>query len=170
VNNRFAHTRYELKRQFWKLAGANVRVFDPQGNLAFFAHQKAWKLKEDFRIYGDEAKTIELIRIGARKILDFSGTYDVFDGTTNEKIGAFKRKGMKSAFLRDNWILMDAQDREVGQIIENQALLAFLRRWVELVAFLSPQSYDFEVQGRKGGGASAALQSLHLQDDSRLLS
>src|SRR5829696_6120678 len=67
VNNRFAHTRYELKRQFWKLGGANVRVFDPQGNLAFFAHQKAWKLKEDFRIYGDEAKTIELIRIGARK-------------------------------------------------------------------------------------------------------
>ena len=43
---------------------------------------------------------VELLSIQARQIIDFSAAYDVYDGSTGSKVGALKRKGMKS-ILRD---------------------------------------------------------------------
>jgi uncharacterized protein YxjI len=141
----FMHNHYLLKRQFFKLLGQNFRIFDPQGQMVLFSHQKAFKLREDIRIYGDEAKTHELLSIQARQILDFSAAYDVVDMTTKEKVGAFKRKGWTS-IIRDKWIVMDSQDREIGTIEEDHVALALVRRFLTA---LIPQNYDLVMNGRK---------------------
>ncbi len=138
LGKRYAHTQYLLRKQMLKLLGASFRIYDPSGNLAFYVHQKAFKLREDIRVYADEAKTTEMLVISARQIMDFNAAYDVVDSLTGQKIGAFKRKGW-SSMIRDEWIVMDNADREIGKVIEDNPALAIVRRFL---TNLIPQNFD----------------------------
>jgi uncharacterized protein YxjI len=139
----FQHNQYLVRRKVFTIAGAKFHVFDPAGNLVFFSKMKAFKLREDIRLYGDESMSRELLLIKARQIIDFSAAYDVFDAATREKVGVFKRKGLKS-ILRDEWFIMDAGDREIGVIREDSLLKSLLRRFL---TNLIPQTYHAEIQG-----------------------
>jgi uncharacterized protein YxjI len=139
----FGHNQYLVRRKVFTLAGAKFHVFDPAGNLVFFSKMKAFKLREDIRLYRDENMGEELLLIQARQIIDFSAAYDVFDSKTSEKIGVFKRKGLKS-ILRDEWFIIDASDREIGTIREDSMLRALLRRFL---TNLVPQTFHAEIQG-----------------------
>ncbi len=139
----FGQNQYLVRRKVFTLAGAKFHVFDAAGNLAFFSKMKAFKLREDIRLYRDESMSDELLLIKARQIIDFSAAYDVFDPKTQQKIGAFKRKGMKS-ILRDEWIIMDATDHEIGTLREDSMFKALLRRFL---INLIPQTYHAEIQG-----------------------
>ena len=141
--NPFSHSTYLLRKQFFKVFGGSFRIYNPTGELAFFASMKAFKLKEDITIHPDEKKSSELLRIKARHIIDFSAAYDVFDSAANEKIGAFKRRGFKS-LLKDEWIIMDTADNEVGIIQEDSWAMAILRRFL---TNLIPQSFHGDVGG-----------------------
>jgi uncharacterized protein YxjI len=141
----FGYNQYLVRRKVFTFAGAKFHIFDPSGNLVFFSRMKAFKLREDIRLYHDENMSEELLLIKARQIIDFSATYDVFDARTREKIGVFKRKGLKS-ILRDEWFIMDASDREIGVIREDSLLKALLRRFL---TNLIPQTYHAEIQGLK---------------------
>lgn len=132
-----AAIEYTIRRKLFVLLGATFTITRDE-KLIGICQQKAFKLKEDLRVYGDEAKTKEVVRILARNIIDFSAAYDVFDATTNTKVGALKRKGWAS-MLRDSWIVLDPNDQEIGKISEDSALLAFIRR--SIFAFI-PQSYS----------------------------
>ena len=134
--------RFELKRQFFKLVGSNFRVFDSSERLVLFSHQHGFKLKEDIRVYSDESKAVEVLSIKARQVMDFSAAYDVVETATGQKVGALKRKGWKSV-LRDEWIVMDANDRDVAKVIEDSAFMALLRRFA---TNLIPQNYDMLLQ------------------------
>lgn len=134
----FAHQTYLLKRQFFKLLGANLRVYDPAGNMVLFVHQKAFKLREDIRVYADEAKTQEILTIKARQIIDFSAAYDVTDAISGIKVGALRRKGWTS-ILRDAWEVLDANDQPIAKITEDNMLLALIRRFLVNIV---PQGYD----------------------------
>ena len=114
----FQQTNYLVRKKILKMVGAAFHIYDPSGNVAFYSKQKAFKLKEDIRVYTGEDMQTEVLTILARQIIDFSAAYDVVDPTTNVKVGALKRKGMKS-IVRDEWIIMDAQDREIGLIQED---------------------------------------------------
>lgn len=140
--NPFSHTRYMVRKQFLKLFGGTFRIYDPYGNLALFADMKAFKLREDIRLYSNEAKTEELLTIKARNILDISTTYDVFDPKTQQKVGALRRKGIKS-IIKDEWIILDSLDQEAGYIREDSLLMALLRRFI---TNLIPQSYDGSIK------------------------
>jgi len=109
--------------------------------------QKAFKLKEDITVYGDESKNVELMKIKARSIIDFSAAYDVTDANTGSKIGALKRKGMKS-ILKDEWDILDANDQSIGIVQENSMLLALLRRFL---TNLIPQKFTLSVGGQEVG-------------------
>lgn len=139
--DRFGHPQYLVKRKILKLFGAHFHVHGPDGEVVFFSNMKAFKLKEDIRIYSDETMAEELLLIQARRIVDFSAAYDVIDAKTSEKVGALKRKGWKS-MLRDEWILMDAADNEVGKVLEDSTLFALLRRFA---TNLIPQNYGVHV-------------------------
>jgi len=113
---------------------------------------KAFKLKEDIRLYTGEDMRTEVLTVKARSIIDFSAAYDVFDPVKNEKVGALKRKGLKS-ILKDEWIVMDSTDRELGTISEESTFLAVIRRFVPFVALLLPQQYHVQM----GGGPVASF-------------
>jgi uncharacterized protein YxjI len=141
----FQQTNYLVRKKIFKMFGAAFNIYDPSGNVAFYSKQKAFKLKEDIRIYTGEDMQTEVLTILARQILDFSAAYDVVDPATNTKVGALKRKGMKS-IVRDEWIIMDAQDREIGSIQEDSLALALIRRFG---ANLIPQKYNGMVDGKQ---------------------
>jgi uncharacterized protein YxjI len=145
MGDRFAYSTYLIRRKVFKLAGGAFHIFDPQGQLVMYSHMKAFKLKEDIRLFTGEDMREELLAIHARTVLDFSATYDVTDSQTGEKLGALRRKGMRS-LLRDEWLLLDTTDREVGLIREDSLGKALLRRFL---TNLVPQSFDAEMAGRK---------------------
>ena len=66
----------------------------------------------------------------------------------SERLGAFKRKGWKS-LMRDEWVMMDAADQDVGVIKEDSAGRAALRRLMAFAAInLIPQKYHCEIDGK----------------------
>lgn len=134
----FPHEVYLLRRKVFKLLGGAFHIYAPDGTLAAYSQQKAFKLKEEVRIFADEAMTRPLLLIKARSVLDFSATYDVTDARDGARIGGFRRKGMKS-IVSDEWTLLDAAEREIGSIREDNLALALLRRLVA-GAWL-PQTY-----------------------------
>jgi hypothetical protein len=150
ANVAFQQNEYLVRRKILALVGAKFYIHDQQGNVIGFSKQKAFKLKEDIRIFTDEQMTHELISIKARKVLDISSAYDVVDSATQQRIGVLKRKGIKSAFLRDEWTVMDANESPIGLIKEDSTLLALIRRHV---TNLVPQTYDFELGGQMVGKA-----------------
>ncbi len=135
----FSGNVYRIRQKILTLVAQKFYVEDGSGAVIGFCKQKAFKLKEDIRLYTDESMTSELLSIQARSIIDFSVAFDVVDSVTGEKVGALKRKGWKS-ILKDEWILMDTMDQEIGRIKEDSALLATIRR---LVTNLIPQKYVF---------------------------
>jgi hypothetical protein len=134
------HDTYVIRRKFLKLFGNEFRVFDPTEKEILFSRQKAFKLREDIRVWTGEDMQTEVLWIQARQIVDFSAAYDVIDSTTGMKVGAFKRKGLKSV-VRDEWILMDANDREVGIFQEDSVGMAILRRFINWI----PQKFHMTV-------------------------
>lgn len=140
LDPRFRHQRYLLQKQFWKMLGAAFRIYDPQGQLAFYSKQKAFKIKEDIRVFTDEAMTHEILTIKARSIMDFSAAYDVTDSRTGQKIGTLRRKGFRS-IIQDEWQILDAYDREMGTIKEDSTVLAVIRRFIDYASLFIPQKF-----------------------------
>lgn len=132
---------FVIRRKVLKLFGAAFYIRDPAGSLIGYCKQRAFKLKEDIRIYADEACTSEWITIKARSIIDFGSTYDVArpDGRV---LGSLRRRGLASTFVRDSWLVFDAGGREVAQVREDGSALPVLRRFVDFVAVLFPQRYS----------------------------
>lgn len=139
--------QYLIRRKIMKLLGADFRVFDSHemNNEIMFSHMKAFKLKEDIRLYKDESKAEELVTIKARNIIDFSAAYDIMDAKTEQKLGAMKRKGMAS-ILRDEWQIMDIEDNVIGFVKEDSGAMAIFRRFV---SGLIPQRFDVTIGDKK---------------------
>lgn len=137
-SNPFGYSSYAIHKQFLKVFGGVFRIYEPSGGLVLYVHMKEFKLKEEIHVYTDENKTSEVLTIQARSIVDFSAAYDVVDSLTQQKIGVLKRKGLKSTFLHDEWLIMDANDLEIGLIKEDSVILALIRRHV---TNLVPQSF-----------------------------
>jgi len=141
MNAIFQFPTYLLKRQAIALAG-KFRFYDPAGRLVMFSEQKMFRLREDIRVFSDENKSQEVLSVKARQIIDFSAAYDVVDTAMNQKVGALRRKGLRS-ILRDEWEVLDANDNVIGKLFEDSVGLALLRRLV-LGSWL-PQNYDMTV-------------------------
>lgn len=143
ASGRLGQSRYMIRRKFFKLFGGAFHIYDEAGNVAFYSKMKAFKLKEDLRIYSGEDMQEELITIQARSILDFGATYDVTDAATGERVGALRRKAL-SSMLRDTWLVLDVDGQEVGRIEEDSMLLALVRRFL---TNLIPQTFTGTLGG-----------------------
>ncbi|MBT3337380.1 MAG: hypothetical protein HN560_16180 [Anaerolineae bacterium] len=140
MHSAFIHNKYLLKRQAIAMTG-KFRFYDPNGQLVMFSEQKMFKLREDIRVYADEAKMQEVLSIKARSIVDFSAAYDVVDATNNEHVGTLRRKGLRS-MLRDEWEVLNPAGQVIGSLFEDSMQLALLRR---LLASIIPQNYDISI-------------------------
>ncbi len=132
-----AQVEFLVRRKFFTLFGAAFHVYNSKGGLIGYSKQKAFKLKEDIRVFTDETQQSEYLSIQARKVVDFSASYDVIDSKTGEKLGALRRKGWAS-ILRDSWEVLDGNDGVIGKIQEDSMLMALLRRFL---TNLIPQSF-----------------------------
>lgn len=142
---------YTIRRKVFKIFGAAFHIYDPAGKLVGYCKQKAFKLKEDIRIFTDEDCTSELLAIKARSIIDFGANYDVFVGGGSEggstgagagdSLGSFRRKGLKSTFFRDHWLILDRAGTQVAEMVEEGGFLSFARRYIDFVSLIAPQKF-----------------------------
>lgn len=121
--------QYTIRRKILTLFGAKFHIYNTEGKVIGFSAQKAFKLKEDIRVFTDETMQEERAAIHARQIIDFGAAYDVLDSRAQAKVGALKRKGW-SSMVRDSWIVMDENDVEIGNIQEDSLFMALLRRFL----------------------------------------
>jgi hypothetical protein len=140
----YTHDRFLARRQVFKLFGAAFHLYAQDGRLLAYSKQKAFRLKEDIRVFADEAMEHELLSIQADRIIDWSAAYQVYDGRTGEHYGTLRRKGWASLW-RDHWEILDDAGTVRGRVIEESGTWAFLRRFIELAAMLVPQTFLIEV-------------------------
>lgn len=152
MSNVFELDSYLCRRKVLALVG-KISVMDSSGAVVAYSRQKAFKLREEIRVFTDETESALLFTIKARSIIDFAATYDVntFDGKT---VGALRRKGFKSMF-KDQWIVQGRGDSVDGSVDEAGGTgLALARRFIPFVAWFMTQDYTMTV----GGTEIAALQ------------
>ena len=132
--------RYMIRQKVLKILGAAFYITDDDGQQVGFCNQKAFKLKEDIRLYTDETKSKELLSIKARSVIDFGATYDVYDDNSL-LLGSARRKGLKS-MIRDEWLIFDDQGQELAKLQEDGGGLAFARRILPLISYIAPQKFN----------------------------
>lgn len=133
---------YMIRRRMFSIGGA-FDIYDMNGNPIGHCRQKAFKLREDIRIFTDETKQHEILCIKAQQVVDFSASYDVVTSSDSRNWGTWHRKGLAS-ILRDSWKL----NTETGtQMVlqEDSMFLALLRRFL---TNLIPQSYQLKQDER----------------------
>ena len=138
--------QYMIREKFWKIFGNKFWFEDVNEKRYGFCEQKRFKLKEDIRIYVDESKSHEWLKIKQKQIVDAWGGYDIVDSQSGEHIGTVRRKFWAS-ILRTRWHLLDAGGNEVGILIEDSMGYALARRL--LLGILLPKKFHIEI----GGGA-----------------
>lgn len=132
----FKLNTYLFRRKVFKFFGGEFKVYDEGGREVLHSKQKAFKLREDFRVNSAESNQ-ELLTIKTPQILDIGATYHVVDATTGEAVGALRRKGLKSIF-KDEWIFLSSQGEEIGKMAEHSLFGALISRFIDLV----PQTYN----------------------------
>lgn len=142
---------YTIRRKALKIFGASFHVLDGNGNVVAFSKQKAFKLREDIRVYTDETLKTELLLIRAQKIVDFSSAYGVIDPQESKPVGLARRKGW-SSILRDSWEVLDQNGQLIGKLTEDNLTLALARRFV---CDLIPQKFSLKTPD---GRAQAAFR------------
>lgn len=134
--------KYTIRRKVFKVFGAGFHIYAADGQLAGYCKQKAFKLKEDLRVFTDESQSDELFRISARSIIDFSSTYDV-TLPSGESLGSLRRKGLAS-LMRDTWLVFDANGNEIATLKEDSVTKAIVRRVLGQYSSLMPQSFSLK--------------------------
>ena len=112
--------------------------------------RQGFKFRGDLNFFTDESQSQEVIRLVARPsegIFAGTMTYDVFDAASSQKLGAFQRQNLASSLVQDIWSILDLENREIGQVKEDSALLGALRRYVEMMDMLLPQKFHATLNG-----------------------
>ena len=136
---------YTAKKAFFSFLGNTFRMYDSKGGLAFYIKQKAFKLKEDIRVYRDEGQSDHCLTIKARSITDFRGAYDITD-SCGAALGGARREGMKSLF-KDSWVIFDASGEDIGKVQETGGLMIFIRKFFKFI----PQKYEVTIGSQEVG-------------------
>lgn len=123
-------SHYTIRRKFWSVFERVFRVFTGDGQLIMYIQHPLLKLREEFMVYADEAKTRPLLKVKSQQMIAINFSYVVSDAQTGEVLGAVEKKGLRS-ILRDKFILRDAMGNEIGYAEEQGA--AWLRRFFPIL-------------------------------------
>jgi len=137
---------YKIRKKVLTV-GNKYWIEDSNGQLLGFCKQKLFKLKEDIRIFKDEAMAQELFRIQQEQIMDAWGSFAVIDSATNSKLGYIKRDIM-SAFGRDTWEIQTVTKQIIGRIFEHSLGKALARKYLP-GGGLVPEEMTVELDGKK---------------------
>lgn len=116
---------YPLSLRFKILAIASrIYVQDATGGELLYVKQRAFRLKEDVRIFLDSTQTTELYQMRADRILDVSPGFTITDHSGN-LVGYIKREGLRSIW-RASYLLLDAGATVTHHIKEENPWLKVL--------------------------------------------
>ena len=146
--------QYMIREKFWKIFGNKFWFEDVNEKRYGFCEQKRFKIKEDIRIYSDESKSHEWLKIKQKQLVDAWGGYDIMDSESSEHIGTVRRKFWASV-LQTRWHLLDAAGNEVGMLIEDSMGYALARRI--LLGILLPKKFHIEIGG---GGEFVTMRQM----------
>ncbi|MBC7975791.1 MAG: hypothetical protein H7138_12505, partial [Myxococcales bacterium] len=105
-------------------------VFTGDDQLIMYIQHPLLKLREEFMVYADEAKTRPLLKVKSQQIVAFNFSYVISDAQTGQVLGSVQKRGLRSLF-RDKFILLDALGIEIGYAEEQGA--ALLRRFFPIL-------------------------------------
>jgi uncharacterized protein YxjI len=137
----FQHNQYRLTNQVFALLG-KLRIYNPNGEVILYAEQEMVGVCADFRLFGDEQKTNELLIIKPRYSDQFAEIYDILDAPGGQILGSWGRRGVKSV-AGDEWALLDADGETLASCAEAQTNAAMLRRL--LLGNLIPKEYRLQM-------------------------
>jgi hypothetical protein len=146
----YEHNTFMARRKIFKFFGGAFFLHSDDGRLLAYSKQKAFKLKEDIRVYADEAMSQELLYIQADRVIDFAAAYKVTDSQTGDHVGSLRRKGWSSIF-RDYWEILDPEGTVRGSVKEDSGWKAALRRMVDWASLFLPQKFFLTVDGHTVG-------------------
>jgi hypothetical protein len=118
-------SHYVIRRKFWSVFERVFRVFTGDGQLIMYIQHPLMKLREEFTVYADEAKTRPLLQVKSRQVIAINFSYDVSDAQTGQLLGSVQKKGLRS-IVRDKFLILDPLGAEIGYAEEQGA--ALLRR------------------------------------------
>jgi uncharacterized protein YxjI len=148
LEQRFQPNEFTIRQKVFKLLGNAFHVYGPSGEVLLYSKQKAFKLKEDIRLYSGEDMQQEILSIRTTKVIDFSAAYDVVETATGVKLGSFRRKGW-SSIVRDSWQILSPSGAQVGEILEDSAGMAIVRRILdEWGSLIFPQCFHATIGGQ----------------------
>src|SRR5512140_3351532 len=124
--NLATQNHYVIKRPFWSFMDRTFRVFTPDGQMIMFVKHPLMKLREEFTVYADEAKTQPLLLIKSRQAIALNHTFDITDISTGQMLGSVQKQGLKS-IVRDKFLILDPAGTEIGYAEEQGA--SILRRF-----------------------------------------
>jgi hypothetical protein len=110
-----------------------------EGEPLAFVRQKRMKIRERIDFFADEAQTVPLLRLQARKVFEFRGVTDVLI-PTGQVIGTL-RKNFGSSLLRSSWTVLDPVGSPVATAQESSLFFAVLRRLWGLIPFVGDIPY-----------------------------
>jgi uncharacterized protein YxjI len=58
LNQAFQQNYYLFRRKVFKIFGGAFHIYDERGNLLFYSKQKAFRIREDFRVFSDENQNL----------------------------------------------------------------------------------------------------------------
>ncbi len=123
-------SQYIIRRKFWSVFERVFRVFTGDGQLIMYIQHPLLKLREEFMVYADEAKTRPLLRVKSRQVIALNFSYEVSDAQTGEVLGVVQKQGLRS-LVRDRFLILDRSGAEIGYAEEQGA--ALLRRLFPLL-------------------------------------
>src|SRR5829696_4323851 len=131
--------RFFVQQQFAPIANLYlISTVGPDeksaGEMLASVRQKRMKIREQINFYADDAQTVPLLALRARKVFEFRGVTDVVlpDG---QVIGTL-RKNFSASLLRSSWSVLDPAGGEVATAEESSAAIAILRRVWSAIPFI----------------------------------
>ena len=152
--------RFVAKKALFNFLGNTFRMYDSEGQLRFYIRQKAFRLKEDLRVFSDASQDNMVLSIRARNWADARGRFDFRDAKSDAIFGGAKRNMFKSVLL-DDWDLFDENDAQVGKLQECRSWTSWLRklfRWI-------PQTYRVSIGEQEVGTIRQRFNPLQLVYD-----
>ncbi|MFB6180410.1 MAG: hypothetical protein ABEJ93_00895 [Candidatus Nanohalobium sp.] len=129
----FESDKYTIKEKSFS-KGDQFKVFE-NGELVMFSKVDDSSVRDDM-IFVDVNED-ERLKVTSNPLLDIPVSYSIVDQQTGEVVGGLKREW---GFLQHKWKVVDADNRIVGEIKEDNLALSLTRRFLTT---LLPFKYDF---------------------------
>jgi hypothetical protein len=123
-------SRYLIKRKFWSVFERTFRVFTGDGQLMMLVKHPVFRLREEFTVFADEARSRPLLLVKSRQVVAINFCFDVVDASTGEFLGSVQKRGLRS-LVRDKFLILDPAGNEIGYSEEQGA--SIIRRFIPLL-------------------------------------